>query len=371
MRNAFRNGILDFALTGIPTSRIGLFLGFHTTRGTGGREGLAAPAWYQTVKWQVLAARTVARELKIHSIWSWGWGEWSTLPQEVDPDKQTAACVYLWTRNPQLCNAPAAVGKGFDRSLTEGQLDLPPSIRCRVRGVGLRWSSLRQLERVTQDPDAALTSLFARAVTKAAVGNPRGVLAAERAIVSARFDGSFSAYDRALAAAGASRAVARDVIADQLRRLALESRFSVGEPTSGQVADFYATYGTQSARIVQTAKPSPWLGGRKTGVALASFAPVQIQALAAGRWARIWSPAGVVRVRALGRSAPLSSLPLARARPAIRAALLAQARTARFGPWVAREEARALRTTTCWRDQLPATGDGELIAALPFLELPV
>ena len=45
---------------GIPVSKLGVFLGFQTTKGSGGREGLEAEAWFRTVKWQALAARYVA-----------------------------------------------------------------------------------------------------------------------------------------------------------------------------------------------------------------------------------------------------------------------------------------------------------------------
>ena len=92
-------------------------MGFQTRRGSGGREGLEpATAWFRTVKWQALAARYVANEMKFNSIWSWGWPEYKTVPGEIDPDKRRAACVYLWTRNPKLCNGPATAGKGFNAS---------------------------------------------------------------------------------------------------------------------------------------------------------------------------------------------------------------------------------------------------------------
>src|SRR5712691_11705982 len=46
LRNAFRQGITDFTSIGIPPSKIGVFLGFHTNPGQGGREGLKpASAW--------------------------------------------------------------------------------------------------------------------------------------------------------------------------------------------------------------------------------------------------------------------------------------------------------------------------------------
>ena len=144
LRTAFRRAILDFTQMGIPTSKLGIFVGFQTTKGTGGREGLKpATAWFEVVKLQALAAKQVAKEMKFHGIWSWGWAEYKTVPGEIDPDKARAACVYLWTRNANLCNAPAAVGKGFDRSRTEGQLSLPKRIRCQLTDVGsLAWSAL-------------------------------------------------------------------------------------------------------------------------------------------------------------------------------------------------------------------------------------
>src|SRR2546422_3561632 len=53
LRTAFRRAILDFTQIGIPTSKLGIFLGFQTTKGTGGREGLEpATAWFEVVKLQ-------------------------------------------------------------------------------------------------------------------------------------------------------------------------------------------------------------------------------------------------------------------------------------------------------------------------------
>ena len=77
---------------------------------TAGPRGLQpAVAWYEVTKWQALAAREVARELGIGSIWSWGWEAYSAA--ERDPEKAGAACVWLWTRDPKLCNGPRAVRK--------------------------------------------------------------------------------------------------------------------------------------------------------------------------------------------------------------------------------------------------------------------
>ena len=130
MRVAFRKGISDFTSIGIPPTRLGLTLGFQTQTGTGGREGLALDKWLQTVKWQALAARQAAADLHFATVWSWGWGTFGT--RGVDPDKPAAACVYLWTRSPSLCNGPDWAGDGFDASLTEGQIRLPSGIVCSI-----------------------------------------------------------------------------------------------------------------------------------------------------------------------------------------------------------------------------------------------
>ncbi len=202
LRQSFRSGILDFTKVGIPVSKLGIFLGFQTSKGTGGREGLEAKAWFQTVKWQVLAARYVAKEMNFSSIWSWGWAEWSTTPGEMDPAKWRAACVYLWTRSPSLCNGPRAAGKGFVRSRTEGQLVLPPGLRCQLGRTAVRWSQIDPILKLTGDPELAFSNAFGRAVAQRAAQVGYGdILAAERTIISARFAGSRAAYLTAIAAA--------------------------------------------------------------------------------------------------------------------------------------------------------------------------
>src|SRR5437764_4475411 len=57
IRQMFRQGAEDFISIGIPPSKLGIMLGFHTTPGSGGREGLRpASKWSQLTKWQDLAA---------------------------------------------------------------------------------------------------------------------------------------------------------------------------------------------------------------------------------------------------------------------------------------------------------------------------
>jgi hypothetical protein len=372
LRQAFRRAILNFTSIGIPTSKLGIFVGFQTKRGAGGREGLEpANAWFRTVKWQALAARYVANEMKFNSIWSWGWPEYKAVPGEIDPDKRRAACVYLWTRNPKLCNGPAAAGKGFNASRGEGQLTLAAGVRCTIAGVGsVRWSTIRALRALTGDDELAFSDSYARALeAQAAPVGTKDVLAAERSIVRARFGGSRSAYLGAIADAKTSLGVARGVIADELRRARIASRFSVGAPSAADVAEYQENYGDTRARLVQARQTAPWLGGRKVGYALESNAPGTLMGLPTRRWTSVWSAGGPVRVRPLGPPRPLASLPLPTVRPSIRAALVAQAQDARYPSWIAARQSRSFWSATCWRDEFPAPGGVDLTEYLPFLEL--
>jgi hypothetical protein len=115
MRFQLRRAVRNLTTIGVPSSRVGIALGFQT--GTGGRMGLAARSWFDVVKLETLATRQVARELSLASVWSWGW---ATFPgNHSDPAARRAACVYLWTRDAGLCEGPAAAGAGFNRSLAQ------------------------------------------------------------------------------------------------------------------------------------------------------------------------------------------------------------------------------------------------------------
>jgi hypothetical protein len=370
LRQAFRGGILDFTKIGIPVSKLGIFLGFQTTKGTGGREGLAAQSWYRTVKWQALAARYVAQEMKFHSIWSWGWAQWTTTPGEQDPAKWRAACVYLWARNAKLCNGPKVAGKGFVKSRTEGQPYLTRGFRCKLGNTAVRWSAINPILQLTGDPELAFSNAFARAVQQRIEQVSYGdILAAERSIIVARFSGSRGAYKAAIAEARTNISVARSIIGDELRRARIERGFKVAWPSAGQIADFHETYGELQARFVEAKSDAAWLGGRRTGYALATTAPPQLMGLSSGRWAAVWSPTGTVRVRPIGAPQPLGSLPLGNVRTSIRAALIAQAREDRFPSWLTTEQVRTFPEAICWRDQFPQLGEVDLTNYLPFLSL--
>jgi hypothetical protein len=238
LRTVIRQRIESLVAIGVPVARIGVMLQLGSTPGAGGRERLQpAQAWYEVVKWEALAARHVANELGIASVWSWGWGTWNAAGN--DPDKQNAACVWLWARDASLCNGPAAAGAGWNASLTEGQGDLPRGLVCTLGPQSVRATAVAALAKVTGDRDVAVTLLVKRmAESETAQVEWADVLAAERTLVRNRFGGSRAAYLAELSRARANLTIARGAIADQLRRDAIAQRLHVRSPLAGEVARY-------------------------------------------------------------------------------------------------------------------------------------
>jgi hypothetical protein len=218
IRMGMRSVVRLFTGVGVPRERLGFMLGFQVAPGAAGREGLQPrEEWFRVVKWNALAARQVALDERTSSVWSWGWGVFG--PASVDPDKPAAACVYLWTRDPALCDGPAAAGPGFNTSLTEGPIVLPAGVRCVLPGGAVSSASVTALAALTRDPQLAFTALFARAALRARVPVPQTeILRVEREAIGRVFGGSTRAYLRRLARRHATRTMARGVIADELRR---------------------------------------------------------------------------------------------------------------------------------------------------------
>ena len=367
LRTAFRRAILNYTRIGIPMSKLGIMLGFHTEPHQGGREGLEpAQAWFRTVKWQALSAKQVATEWRFGTIWSWGWANWGQ--RGLDPDKPAAACVYLWTRDHRLCNGPAMAGPGFVTSMTEGQIKLPGSVYCTVGRRQISTAAISRLSALTGDRQLALTALFARAVqSDQEQVDAADVLAAERAVVVQRFHGSAGAYRAALASAGANVTIARGILGDELRRVRVEARLYGGRPSGSAVARFYSAYPNLLARPVVVTPAPWWLGGSGRGLALSSLAPPSLFRVPAGRTSTVRAFDGLYSVRPLGQAMPLGALPLSRAREGIVAALRVFARGAAFERWTAAQQTSALRRTICARDDLPAPAAVDLSTYLPFL----
>jgi hypothetical protein len=369
MRVAFRRNVGSLTGIGIPVSRIGLTLGFQVAPGTGGREGLRPTrAWLEVVKWHALAARQVASEMKLASIVSWGWGTWSA--QSTDPDKPRAACVYLWTRNPSLCNGPAVAGKGFNPSRRHGQLILPAGAQCLVGRSPIPASAIARLNRLTGDRDVAFSAVYRRvAEGRRFAANPRAILAAEQAIVRARFGGSRAQYGAAMARVGASLKDARAIIGDQIRLRQIANSLRVPWPSETAVREFYFAYPDVLVRPVRVNRAPWWLGGRKQGLAISAFAPPQLFTVPAGRRLTLHEQEGPYEIHAAGDVQELGAVSLTAARRSIGAGLHGAAQIDAAIDWSSRLQEVLLRETTCRRDQLPVVTSVGLEGFAPFLEV--
>lgn len=369
VRAALRRGVARLVEIGIPVTRIGLMLGFQSAAGTGGREGLRPrEEWFRVVKWQALAAREVAADMNVATVWSWGWGTYSEAGR--DTDKVDAACAYLWARSAQLCNAPARIGKRFNASRVEGQLRLPSGAMCKIGASTIGMTAIAKLNRLVGDRDVAYSALLARLADSSGVRvTSRDVLAAERAVVALRFGGSRAAYVAALARAQASVEVARGILADQLRRRRHAARVRAPAPSAASVAAFYFSYPDLLVRTVEAAPAPWWLAGRRTGLAISSFAPEQLFRVPAGRRSTLTTLEGSFAVRPIGLPRPLGSVPVSQLRPSIVGLLRQHARldaAVRSSAW---RQQSLLQQAICRRDDLPQPAVIELTDFLPFLEL--
>jgi hypothetical protein len=369
LRTAYRNAIADFTGMGIPPSKLGLMVSFATTKGFGGRNGLEPDAaWYQVAKWQALSAQQVAAETGIASVWSWGWGEWNA--PEQDPTKPYAACAWLWVRSTTFCNAPKIIGKSFDSSRTEGQLSaLTPGIQCVVGKQSLSDAAIANLQRITGDRDTAYSALFERIVEQQQMPVSQfDVLGAEHAVIAQAF-GTRAAYLKALSQAHATVAIARGVLADELRRAKVEATLSASPPSASAVQTFYTSYPDLSARLVK-ASPAPiWLGGKAQGLAISEVAPDRLFTLPTGSKSTVRTTLGLFAVQPLDDALPLGAVPLGKARPAIVAALKTFARGQAFEKWTVSKQRVVQNTATCRGDDLPQPAAIDLTQYLPFLRL--
>ncbi len=367
MRNGLRGLVAHFGAIGIPAGRVALELQFQSALGQGGRQGLQPrSAWLEIVKLEALAAKQVAAETKIQGVWSWGWPSFSAAGD--DPDKPAAACVYLWARDPNLCNAPLVAGAGFDASRTEGQIALAAGVRCTLANVTITKSDVARVAAITGDRESAASALLERSVLRAATPvDPQSVLAAERWIVRDRFSGSALRYRAALADAGVPIADARAIIADRIARGIVEERFRPHASSAGEIAAFLSTYATTNVRLVSVTPEAPWLGDAFRGFAVQTIAPDQVFTLEAGTRTRIDTVDGPFAVLPLGPPLPLFALPPARARDVARGVLGRFAKDDVFQRWLRAQETAPLAQAVCARDALPVKGDVDLTAWLPFL----
>jgi hypothetical protein len=369
LRTQMRQAMGAFTSIGIPTSRLGLMLEFES--GVYGRNGLMpASAWFDFVKLDALAARQVAGELGLPTVWSWGWATY-TEKSPFDADKQAAACVYLWARSQSLCDGPTAAGAGFDASLGEGQLVLPGGVFCALGSTGVIATATRaQLAAVTGDAETAGTIALGWGATRPAASLTGAQIdAAEQAVIDASFGGNRTAYLAALTRGHANRALARDALGAELRRDAVEAGLIVPPVSAAAISAFYGAYSAARARLVTTKTPVDWLGGRTRGIALETLAPARVFTLPTGRAGLVQTATGAVAVRPLEATLPLAAVPLPVARPAIAAALVHLEKAVAYQAWLQTQEQKLLATAICAADDVPAPMPVELSDYLPFLAI--
>jgi hypothetical protein len=366
-----RKWIAPLTGLGIPASRLGLMLGFQSGEPSGGRVGLQpTAAWLEIVKLQAQAGLVVARELGLSTLWSWGWGTFPTLPGSDDPDKQAAACTYLWARDPLLCDAPAMGVPGFDPDLTAGLVDLAPELQCRYDGGSFGTKELTTLTAAGVTSAGALTTLLERSLVRqrATIG-PTALLRAERSVIAGAFGGRRGQYRQFLLGAGATPAVARDVIRDQLLQAKAARGLRVAPITGADVSAFIKAHAGARTRSVETVRPVRWLVGQTRGVAIPGLAPPAVLTAASGSTVLVHAEDGPVRVRVVGAKVALPKAERSKARLAVRALILAEARRAALRDWLAGAEQAAIDTALCRADDLPLTGRSRLMQRWPQLRL--
>ncbi len=368
LRTGYRSSAAKLFAVGIPPSRIGIMVGFQTGPGSGGREGLKPRSrWFDVAKWQGLAADQVSRELRLSHVWSWGWAQRNE--RSNDPDKTYAACVWLWARDESLCEAPRILGKELDPDRRTGQIDLAVGVRCVYEDQPLTASAVASLAKLTGDRELALTALVVRARERArAAVSPTRVLATERRIVASRFAGSSASYRAALDETGASLAVARGVLGDELRRAEIQRRLTIARPSRADVERFRATFAAVLARRLAVSPAPSWLP-EGTGLALASSAPRAVFEVATRRSVRVRTAEGVFTVRTLEDTTVLGAVPLEVARPDILRELSGERRAEAYAAWTIREQKAAESRLVCERDRLPERGVVALSSFAPFLSL--
>ena len=368
LRERHRASVSKLLAIGIPPARIGIMIGFQTGAGMGGREGLRPRSrWFSVAKWHALAAKQVAKELKLAHVWSWGWAQRDA--RSNDPDKTYAACVWLWARDSSLCDAPKILGRELDADTKKGQLNLPAGVRCVYGSTPLTASSVSTLAKVTHDRELALTALVMRAIERELTRvSPSEALAFERRIISMRFGGNTSAYQAALGGAGASLTVARGIIGDELRARDIVGRLAAGRVSSNDVSRFRATYAPVLARELVVSPAPSWLPGGR-GVALATSAPNAVFRVRTGRRTTIRTVEGTFTVEARDDTTALAALPYDLARLAIVRELGAERRADAYAAWTLRMQGSAESKLVCERDRLPELGVVDISSYVPFLSL--
>jgi hypothetical protein len=367
LRVSFRSALQSFLAISVPAGRLGVMLGFQSGIGSAGREGLQpTDSWLEVVKLEALAARQVASELGIASVWSWGWGTFDA--KGADADKPIAACTYLWTRDPVLCDVLAQVDGGFNGSVDEGQILLAAGVHCQIGAKGtITLAAIDRLQGLTRGRQAALAALLVRDIVAGRKATQLAIRRQEAAIIYSRFRNSRAAYVAALARRGATPAVGRAALADGIKLQTIERGLHVPAPTAAAVKAWRKARGGTRVRLVRSSIPVGWLGGNRSGIALpGSDVPPQVLRARPGQRLRVPTAQGIARIT-VGRALPLRKVAGADANATVSALIRSTARDAAGSTWLAGAATKALDTAVCVLDQLPAAAPQPIAARAPFL----
>jgi hypothetical protein len=168
---------------------------------------------------------------------------------------------------------------------------------------------------------------------------PTALLRAERSVIAGQFGGRRGDYRQFLQVEGMTAASARDVVRDQLLAAKVARGLRVPPIRGADVTAYVKAHAGMRTRSVETVRPVRWLVGQTRGVAL------------------------------LGGKVPLPRAERSKARLAVRALLLAEARRVAFREWLAGAEQAAVDTALCRADDVPVTGRSRLLARWPQLRL--
>jgi hypothetical protein len=216
----------------------------------------------------------------------------------------------------------------------------------------------------------ALTALLERSLVRQKVKiGPTALLRAERSVIAGQFDGRRGQYTQFLQTEGATPAIARDVLRDQLLEAKLARGLRVPPISGPDVTAFIASHAGTRTRSVETTRPVRWLVGQTHGVAIPGLAPPEVLTAAPGATVVVHAEDGPVRVHVLGPKLRLPNAERSKARLAVRALLLAGARRTALSAWVTSGEQAAVSTATCRADAVPAVGPGKLLQRWPQLRL--
>ncbi len=236
LRATMRTRMEDLIQIGVPTNRLGMMLTFSSTPKAGGREGLQPLSkWLDVVKWEALAAAAgrggaAARERLVVGLGG-------VQPSRQRPRQAHGRLHVALDARPLALRCAGPRRKGFRpvarrRGDSAGGNPLPARLDPAARERRLRPEPPDG--RTATSPSRRCSST--RCSLQAAAVDPKRVAQAEVDTILDHFRGSRAAYLAALARAKATPALARRILADELRRRAVESTLRVACAEPGRAA---------------------------------------------------------------------------------------------------------------------------------------